>query len=382
MSFPSFRMRSFLAVGVILALTLAGCASTSPVQPKAPVEPAAAAPPPPPPPPPLPVPVDSVFLVGDAGDRGAKDEVLAALKDEVKGASAALGSGHVTVIFLGDNIYDEGLPDENGTPDFKKAFALLKAQVDSANVNSGVNVYFVPGNHDWNYQGTDGLARIRRQTRELRNIGSNVAMLPGDGCPGPSVKKTVGGRLQIVFLDTQWWLFDNSKRPAAAACSPGTETDVTAAIGKALADAGGMFSIFVAHHPLISGGPHGTDRFPHTSDQDQDNATNLHMRKAILGALKPSPPLAWASGHDHTLEVLQGGGAQFLLVSGAGNFSHTEFTTPDPARGTWLFPAKKSKVTGGYMRLDIPVAGAPSVAVITVDGNKKRTTVFSRVLTP
>jgi hypothetical protein len=33
------------------------------------------------------------------------------------------------------------------------------------------------------------------------------------------------------------------------------------------------------------------------------------------------------------------------------------------------------------MRLDIPAVGAPSVAVITVDKNKKRKTAFSRVLT-
>jgi hypothetical protein len=374
----SLRTRSLLA-GVTLVLTLAGCGTAPPPEPAAPRDQAAAAAAPPPPPPPASQPVDSVFLVGDAGDRGANDEVLAALHEEVQEASAALGSGHVTVIFLGDNIYQNGLPDENGTPAFKSALALLAAQVDSANVNSGVEVYFVPGNHDWDHQGKRGLARIKRQTRELRKFGSNVEMLPGDGCPGPSVK-TAGDRLQILFLDTQWWLHRHAK-PAAADCSPGTEKDVTAAIEKALANAGGRFSILVAHHPLTSGGPHGTDRKPAANEQDQDDPTNLHMRTAIRDALKPSPPLAWASGHDHTLEVLQGGGAQFLLVSGAGNFGHTETTLPDPTRGTWLFPAAKSKPTGGYMRLDIPAAGAPSVAVITVAKDKKRKTVFSRVLT-
>src|SRR4051794_21630885 len=134
----SLRTRSFLA-GVTLVLTLAGCATAPPPEPAAPRDQAAAASAPPPPPPaPASQPVDSVFLVGDAGDRGAKDEVLAALHEEVQGASAALGSGHVTVIFLGDNIYNNGLPDENGTPAFKSALALLAAQVNSANVNPGV----------------------------------------------------------------------------------------------------------------------------------------------------------------------------------------------------------------------------------------------------
>lgn len=326
-----------------------------------------------------PVVTDSVFLVGDAGLRGANDKVLAALHDDIAAASAALGTGHVAAVFLGDNIYDKGLPDENGTSAFKTALARLSAQVQSANVNSGVMVYFVPGNHDWDHQGKRGLARIRRQTLELGKFGGNVEMLPGNGCPGPSVR-AIGSRLQIVFLDTQWWLH-RFARPAAGDCTPGTEKDVTAAIEKALSNGGGRLSIVVAHHPLISGGPHGTDRKPHTNEQDQDNDKNLHMRTEIIKALQASPPIAWASGHEHTLEVLQGGGAPFLLVSGAGNLAHTDPTIPDPARGTWLFPSGKWQTTGGYMRLDVPAAGAPSVHVITVDKNKVRQTVFSWVLT-
>jgi hypothetical protein len=326
-----------------------------------------------------PVVTDLVFLVGDAGERGAKDEVLAALRGEVTGASAKLGAGHVTVIFLGDNIYDRGLPDENGTSSFKSAFARLEAQVRSANVNSGVKVYFVPGNHDWDHEGTRGLARIKRQTLELGKLGGNIEMLPGNGCPGPSVR-TAGNRLQILFLDTQWWLHE-FERPKPTDCTPGTEKDVTTALEKALSDAGGRLSIVVAHHPLISGGPHGRDRKPKADEQDHNHDKNRFMRAALTSAFKKSPPIAWVSGHEHTLEVLKGGGTPYLLVSGAGNFGHTDTVIPDPARGTWLFPPKSWKPTGGYMRLDIPNVGAPTVAVITVDKNKARTTAFSTALT-
>ncbi len=319
---------------------------------------------------------DSVFLIGDAGERGADDQVLAALREEVTAVSASLGSGHVAVVFLGDNIYNDGLPDEN-TRDFGRALALLRAQVQSANVNPGVSVYFAPGNHDWDNKGREGLERIRRQTQELTRSGRpNVEMLPGNGCPGPVVRPA-GDRLQIVFLDTQWWLHE-FERPTAADCDPITEAGVTAAITNVLSNANGRLSIVVAHHPLISGGPHGTDRTP--DEQDQGDARNLHMRTAIIGAFQASPPLAWASGHEHTLEVLQGGGAQFLLVSGTGNFGHTDHTTPDRTRGTWLFPSSRVRLSGGYMRLDIPAEGTPSVSVITVDRNRTRRTVFSKVL--
>jgi hypothetical protein len=322
---------------------------------------------------------DSIFLIGDAGERGARDQVLAALRDEVSAASDKLGSGHVAVVFLGDNIYEDGLPDENAR-DFRQALARLQAQVQSANVNPGVSVYFVPGNHDWDHQGPEGLERIRRQAQQLTRFGANVEMLPGNGCPGPAVRPA-GDRLQIVFLDTQWWLHRHA-RPTAEDCNPNpvTEEGVTAAIKNVLSNANGRSSIVVAHHPLISGGPHGTDPRSRANEQDQNNDTNLHMRTAIIGALEASPPLAWASGHEHTLEVLQGGGAPFLLVSGAGNFNHTNTTTPDPRRGNWLFPSSALRLTGGYMRLDVPATGTPAVSVVTVDRNRTRRTVFSRVL--
>jgi len=324
---------------------------------------------------------DSVFLIGDADPLGAHGEVLAALSEDVAVASAALGEGHVTVVFLGDNIYNNGLPAENETRGFNSALDRLKAQVNSAKVNSGVMVYFVPGNHDWDNKGKRGVARVKLQTQELRKLGSNgnVEMLPGDGCPGPAVR-TAGARLQIVFLDTQWWLHPQQFRPTAEACTPGTEKDVTTAIEQALSNAGERMSIVVAHHPLISGGPHGTKRKAAASEQDQDNGTNLHMRTAIISAFKKLPPIAWVSGHEHTLEVLQGGGAQFLLVSGAGNFNRADKTKPDEARGTWLFPDAEPKDTAGYMRLDVSDAGAPSVSVIAVDEKKARTTVFFKVL--
>lgn len=354
---------------LIAALVLASCATSQPPEPTpAPKAERIQA-------------TDSIFLIGDAGGRERGDQVLDALHDEVSAASANLGSGHVAVIFLGDNIYNDGLPPENDR-EFRQALARLQAQVQSANVNSGVSVYFVPGNHDWHNKGREGLERIRRQTEQLARFGTNVQMLPGNGCPGPVVR-TAGDRLQIVFLDTQWWLHSPAfARPTAEDCNPNpvTEEGVTAAIRNVLSNADGRLSIVVAHHPLISGGPHGRDPRSRANEQDQNNDKNEHMRKEIIGALQASPPLAWASGHEHTLEVLQGGGASFLLVSGAGNFDRTDPTIPDPRRGNWLFPSSESDPPGGFMRLDIPAEGTPSVSVITVDRNRTRRTVFSRAL--
>lgn len=320
--------------------------------------------------------VDRLFLIGDAGARDERDQVLKALHADVAESFQTMGKAHVAVIFLGDNVYPEGVPDEENTPAFRSAAIRLVAQVKSAEVNDDVAVYFVPGNHDWDRQGRRGLARVRRETRELAKFGDNVQMLPGNGCPGPEVCQ-LGARLQILFLDTQWWLHKFEK---PSDCAIGTREGVTAAIAAALQNAGERFTIVAAHHPLISGGPHGSHFFPFASEQDQHHAANEAMRTAITNSFGATRPLAWVSGHEHTLEVLRGEKTSYLLVSGAGNFNHTSTTVPDARRGTWLFPPARWQPRGGYMRLDFRASGAPELSVVTVDQNANRAIAFTLTL--
>jgi hypothetical protein len=317
---------------------------------------------------------DSVFLVGDAGLRGENDAVLRALRTDVTASSASLGPGHVTVIFLGDNVYDNGVPDEQDTRSFRAALKRLRGEVQNAAVNDGVRVFFVPGNHDWDKAGRRGLANIRRQAAELTTM--NVEMLPRQGCPGPEIQNA-GERLQVLFLDTQWWLHKFDK--PTTTCTPGTKEGVATAIASALANAGGRMTIVVAHHPLTSAGPHGRDLESDATEQDQQNAANRAMRDAITRSFTAAPPLAWVSGHEHTLEVLKGTSARYFLVSGAGNAKHADVAIPDLARGDWLFAfplRNQPRSNGGYMRLDVPDAGAPSVFVITVDPRGAKQTRF------
>ena len=90
---------------------------------------------------PAPVAIETtLLLIGDAGAPTDRDPVLAALEREI-----AKGAASTTVVFLGDNIYPDGMPD-SAAPSRKDMERRLDQQVRATDEAS--RVYFVPGNHD------------------------------------------------------------------------------------------------------------------------------------------------------------------------------------------------------------------------------------------
>lgn len=319
----------------------------------------------------------TLLLVGDAGapkkDEEGGEPVLAALTRE-----AALDPARTTVVFLGDNVYPRGLVAE-GTPERAESERRLAKQLDVS--RSGARLVFVPGNHDWDRSGPDGWNAVRRETAFVAAYaareGVAASVLPANGCPGPEVVD-LGATLRIVLLDTEWWLSERPKPDApASGCATWNEAGVTAALSQALVHAGSRHVAVLAHHPLASGGPHGghftvkDHVFPLTnvvpwlwlplpgvgsaypmarkggvSAQDLAAKENRRMRAAIEAALAPAPPLVYASGHDHSLQVLKGSAARTYLVSGAGIFGET---SPVHRLRETYFAASQA----GFIRLDV-----------------------------
>lgn len=327
----------------------------------------------------------TLLLVGDAGEPAKGGEpVLVALRRQIERAE-----GPATVVFLGDNLYPAGLPGP-GHPGLAEMERRLDDQVDAVR-DTGARVLFIPGNHDWDRGGPDGWEAVRRQERRVEaRGGERVSFLPDDGCPGPEAID-VGERLRLVALDTQWWLHGHARpEHPASSCPADSEEEVAAALGSALEAAGGREVVVVAHHPLVSGGPHGgkfgfrQHVFPlaewkkglfvplpivgslypaaRTSGlvaQDQSSGEYRRMRDALAGAMRGRMPLAWASGHEHVLQVIESREWGRVLVSGSGIHGHA--THVRDVEGS-LYRAARS----GFMRIDFPRAGPPRLAVLEV----------------
>lgn len=318
-----------------------------------------------------------LYLIGDAGRPDPDGEpVLIGLARAIR----ARGADNALVVFLGDNIYPEGVPDDQG-PLRESAERILRAQLDVP-VGTGARGIFVSGNHGWDHSGPAGWREIVLQEEFVRTHGQGrVEFLPGGGCPGPAVRD-VGDRLRLLVVDTQWWLHPYEKPDSPQSpCPAETDEEVVALIRKALAEAGDREVVVVAHHPLISGGTHGVfpllpTRFspmPMFDAQDLGHPTYRHMREVLQRAFAANPPLLFAAGHDHNLQLLHGVGTRYAVVSGAGFFGRTTRVRALPAT---IYRNRAE----GFMRLSVLEDGRLRLSAYQVDASGTAREDFAAIL--
>lgn len=346
---------------VALLPLLAGCGAVRPELPER--EPI---------PEPDPASVESVlFLVGDAGQATAgRSPVVERLRREVEWWSETLDrDSSVTVVFLGDNVYPVGLRGYDH-PEALLDSARLQAQVD---VLSGLHAQrnrslglFVAGNHDWGGEPeVTGLRRLRNMEEFLERVhasGPLVELLPSAGNGGPAVVD-VGRRLRLILLDTAWWLFFHREA---------VESDVLRGIEEAMASAGERHVALVAHHPFRTGGSHGGlgpfrkslgIRWLLAKSGALLQDVNSRPYRALLRGLRDTfsrtgPPLLFAGGHDHSLQVFrsihEGEDPLWSVVSG----SASKLTEADWDEGQVF-----RRSDPGYMRLVVHRNGAVDLFV-------------------
>ncbi|HEV2150026.1 MAG TPA: hypothetical protein VGR37_21695 [Longimicrobiaceae bacterium] len=360
--------RRDLRVGLVLLLLALGTTAACAQEP----EPAAPA---------APAPDGALFdlyLMGDAGKPNpAGEPMLIALKRviEERGAERAM------VAYLGDNIYPDGLPtDEHGYR--AEAERILQAQLDVP-VSTGARGIFVSGNHGWDHSGPEGWREIVLQEKYVEAHGQGrVEFLPGGGCPGPAVRD-VGG-LRLIVLDTQWWLHPYEKPdPPESPCPAETDSAVVELIRTAIREAGERPVVVMAHHPLTSGGTHGVfpmlpTRFspiPKFSAQDLGHRKYRYMRNVLKRAFAERPPLLFAAGHDHNLQLLRGVGARYTIVSGTGFFRRA-------GRVRRLENTIYAKRDNGFFRLSVQPDGRVLVVSYVVDASGNATEDFWTYLPP
>ena len=292
-------------------------------------------------PPEVPVPeagkVDAVvFLVGDAGvSVKGRAPLLAALQADIERWSLALRrDSAVSVAFMGDNVYPNGVRNRDD-PGFPADSVRLWSQIDLF-ADSGARKHktlglFVTGNHDWgNIAGDAGFERVLNMSRQIqagRAAGRYVALLPAAGDPGP-VYRDLRRNVRIAFFETHWFLRERSREQRARYFERLKQT---------LDGARSREVILIAHHAYRSAGPHGmiipgyhtlgiafvmkqAGALVQDLNSPSYNALRAGLRQTFDAARKP--PLIYAGGHDHSLQVLTGNGEfdpRFILVSGSGS---------------------------------------------------------------
>jgi len=184
-----------------------------------------------------------IVLIGDGGQFTAgKHPVSDAIR-----ASVPLDNKTV-VIFLGDNVYKVGLPDEQVIT-YALAHNVLDSQV-SIVANTKARLYMIPGNHDWNNGSFNGIQTILREQLYVNQLGKdNVRFYPEDGCPGP-VEIPINDDVVLIVIDSQWWLHQYDKPGIESDCPYKTKDEVVTQLGDLLLKNFKKLVIIATHHPF------------------------------------------------------------------------------------------------------------------------------------
>ncbi len=251
-----------------------------------------------------------------------------------------------TVLFLGDNLYRHGLPDDQYQA-YQEAKAVLDSQANIADHSKGM-VYFIPGNHDWMNGGAGGYDAIVREQHYLDGLGKkNLKFYPEDGCPGP-VEVSVGKDIVLIMMDSQWWIHQNEKPGIESECPFKSKEEVVEEIRDIVTKNPRKLVIFACHHPFKTNGSHGgyytikQHIFPFTdikpklylplpglgtiypisrsvfgTPQDVKHPNYSNMISMVEDALKGHPNVIHVAGHEHALEWIADSNNNYI-VTGSG----------------------------------------------------------------
>jgi len=268
-----------------------------------------------------------VVMIGDAGYFLEDDPTLAALD------AWATAAGPATVLFLGDNIYNEGLTDE----DRERGERILAQQLSATDARKIV----IPGNHDWGLLARDYNLKsiVNQQTFVDGWAGGTAEFIPKDGCMGPEVRvlcEASGDARAVVFVavDPTPWIQERIREfcPLPEGETRDHKQLHLEGLSAALETHAGDHVIVASHYPMLTGGPHGGLTYGFVVDMivtplgwmmggllntyESDYADWIERAGAVL---RENPPAIYAAGHDHNLQLLESGDvAGLFVVSGAG----------------------------------------------------------------
>jgi len=290
------------------------------------------------------VPVHTMYLIGDAGNAKKGKPVppaLQLLKEKLDQATE-----NSSVVFLGDNIYPDGMAPKREVAEREKDVYRLDAQLNTLKDFKG-RPFFVAGNHDWAKWGLDGVQRQEKYIEKTLDRGD--VFVPDAGCGDPK-EIEINENLVILAIDSQWFLQDwKGETEINDGCEVKNRFVFNKWFEEALKANRNKNVVIVLHHPLYSNGPHGgfdtpkEHLFPLTQlypelyiplpvigtigsfmrtmvgiPQDLAHPDYKELKRGLLAGANKNGNFIFASGHEHSLQYFEKNGHQFI-VSGSGS---------------------------------------------------------------
>ncbi|GAA3518420.1 metallophosphoesterase [Aquimarina addita] len=313
----------------------------------------------------------SFYLIGDAGNADINENSLGleVLKQVVKREETK----DDYLIYLGDNIYPKGMPEKNSEARLISE-QIIDTQIEASTDFEG-KVVFIPGNRDWYAEGAKGL---KRQAKYItKKLKKKKSFLPGKGCPIESI--AVSDQIQLIILDTQWYLENWNKNPTMNDdCEIKTRDKFLSEVAGEFKKYNGKTILVTMHHPMFTNGMYGgrysfknhifpfNNKIPmpfvgslatqirsqgSVTSQDRYNQSYNMLMKRLSTIARDNERIIFASGHEHSLQYINNKGLK-QIISGSGSKVSAVSLGED---GVFSYPGQ------GFAVLDIYKDGSSNV---------------------
>lgn len=264
----------------------------------------------------------SFVAVGDWGLPNAKARAVAG----AMGRTAETIKSNF-VISLGDNFYPHGVQDVNDrqwSETFEKTFA-------APSLMTPWNV--VVGNHDHhgNAQAQVEYSRVSKRWRMPSLYYKRNERLPD------------GSAADFFYIDTET-MRTEAQRPKKAKFRLDAEEQLAWLEGE-LAASRATWKIVVGHHPVFSGGPHGS------TERLENWLTPMFEKHGVQ---------VYIGGHNHNLEHIEVGGTHYL-TSGGGAEPHRAETLPATRFSAGQLGFMTARLTAGAMTVEFVDTNAQTI---------------------
>ncbi len=284
--------------------------------------------------------VYSLYLIGNSRSAYLDASFLSMMESHLNSAV-----DNSAVLFLGDNVQPDGLPDSTHRS-WDVAHKSLMAQLEILQNFKG-EIFFIPGNHDWARGKKEGLEYVRNQRKYIESsLNRKNSFLPKQGRPGP-VEVHLTEDIVIIIIDSHWWFHENEKSYAGIE----DEADFFVQIEDAISRNRNKKIIFAANNPLFSVGNHGghfkaTDNlfpllnvsralyiplpgFIYTAyrkflgyNQDLSHPQYKLLKEALLETFEGHSNIIYAAGHEHNLQYVERDSIHHIISGAAGVSSY------------------------------------------------------------
>lgn len=322
--------------------------------------------------------IHTFYMVGGYGNNPAvAAKNLNILKHAIQSDSKS------TLFFLGDNIGKEVI---EAAADEKELSGQLNAIKDYKGT-----AFFIPGDYDWKYR--NSLLNENQEEFLRKNTANKKIFLPANGCPLSSY--SISEDLELIFIDSEWYIsnWDKIQNINKKCTDIETRRRFIEELEGMINDAKFKNVIIVMHHPVFSNGEHAgnfsfkdymspfpiigaIDKSLHKlggiSSQDFSYKEYRDLVSSLTSLATLSDRITIVSGHEESLQYLQGGGLHQIISGSLSTADETYLSknTISTLGGRLDYQGIYANGKSGYAKLLYFEDGSSTVEFYSFDSEK------------